>query len=267
MFEYKYNEKDQAEKIIDEGFSSNHLSGELKVLAKYFKYLGQKPKEREESLYAICKKHITDFNKVSYFRRINSALNYAKKKDSNIIDIKSIPVYKSELNYIDNLGVPHYYKKVVFTLLILSKLGKEVQLLRDSKKVNEDYYFGGNQRNYQELKLSSKIPQQSKRNKIKGIHEIIGDLDKEGIVQIRGKGYIKLLFIYPLSQDQVAFEIDTYDDIGYYYDLHTGENKVKRCEECKKIIKMKSNRTKYCEDCLKEKKLESKREWWHRNKN
>ncbi|WP_425203626.1 hypothetical protein [Priestia megaterium] len=249
MFEFKYDEKSQAEKIINEGFSSNHLTGELKVLAKYFKYLGQKPKEREESLYEVCKKHLADFNKVSYFRRINAALNYAKKKDSELIVVESVSVYKSELDYIDNSDIPHYYKKVVFTLLILSRLGKQVQEIRDASKVNGEFFFGGNQRNYQELKLSSKTPQQSKRNKIKGIHDIIGDLDKEGIIEIRGRGYIRLSFAYSLLPDELAFDVTTFDDIGYYYDLHTGENKIKKCEECGSFIKVSGKHKKYCGDC------------------
>lgn len=271
MFEFKYDEKSQAEKIINEGFSSNHLTGELKVLAKYFKYLGQKPKEREESLYEVCKKHLADFNKVSYFRRINAALNYAKKKDSELIVVESVPVYKSELDYINSLDILHYYKKVVFTLLILSRLSKQVQTIRDASKVNSEFFFGGNQRNYQELKLSSKTPQQSKRNKIKGIHDIIGDLDKEGIIEIRGRGYIRLSFAYSLLPDELAFEVTTFDDIGYYYDLHTGENKIKKCEECGKLIKVKSNRTRNCTLCSdairKDQNRKKSLKYYHNNKN
>lgn len=265
MFEYKYNELEQAEKIIKEGFSNRHLNGELKILAKYYKYIGKKPKEREELLYTFCKEHIEGFSKVAYFKRLNSALNHAKKRDANLIIVESIPIYKEELDYIDSLNVSHDYKKIIFTLLSLNKLNVEVQKLK-GKEFNGEYYFGGTQRNYKELRLASKIPEASKRNKIKGTHEIIGDLSKDSIIEIAGKGYIKLSFMYNLPKDNLGFLINTFDNIGYYYDYHCGENKVKKCDECGELFKAASNRSKYCKNCHDGKKLESKRNWWHKNK-
>ena len=63
--------------------------------------------------------------------------------------------------------------------------------------------------------------------------------------------------------------INNFDDIGWYYDLHMGDTKIKQSEVCGKLIKIKSNKdtsTKYCEKCKEESIKESKREWWNNNK-
>ena len=64
-------------------------------------------------------------------------------------------------------------------------------------------------------------------------------------------------------------EINQFDDIGWYYDLYMGDAKIKQCESCGKLIRIKSkkdNSSKYCDKCKKESIKESKKEWWNNNK-
>lgn len=249
---YKYNEKKYVNYILKNGFSSKHINNELRLLAIHYKEDNQDENQREKLLYEFCEKKLQAFDRVEYFKKINTALNHAKKDESKLVEIDEIGVSQNELNYIDSLEVSHEYKKIVFTLLILDKLNKEVQKQRDESKLNGEHYFGGTNKNYKELIDSSKVPMKSKK-----IHSIISELASLGIVEIRGNGYIKLSFVYALERkDEISMTITNYDVIGYYYDLHKGLNKVKECEKCYDPIRANSNRTKYCEVCWEEKEKE-----------
>lgn len=242
---YKYNEKKYVDYILKNGFGTKHINNELRLLAIHYKEKGKSEEEREKSLYEFCDKHMQSFDRVEYFKKINTALNHAKKKESKLIEVESVSVGEKELNYIDVLELSHEYKRIIFTLLVLNKLSKEVHRQKNPENLNEEYYFGGSNKAYKELIDSSKVPMKNKK-----IHSIISELASMGTVEIRGNGYIKLSFVYELEDDsESVIKIEHYDEIGHYYDLYKGENRVKECEECKKPIKMKNNRTKYCSDC------------------
>ncbi|XYR59840.1 hypothetical protein ACS4RT_13335 [Bacillus amyloliquefaciens] len=48
MSDIKFKEKDYAELLLKKGLISKNFGTEMKILAKYFKSLGKKPKEREK---------------------------------------------------------------------------------------------------------------------------------------------------------------------------------------------------------------------------
>jgi stress-induced morphogen len=257
LYKYQYKEKSYAEDILKNGFTSNHIKHELKILVKYYKELGLKPKERKESLYDFCEKNLDGFDRVTHFKMVNSVLSYGMNKKNKLIEIESVPVTKSELTYIDSLDINHDYKKVIFTLLMLDKLNKKFHEIRNELKFHNEHYFGGTS-NYRELITSSRIT--LKRNNL--IHDIIGELDKKGIIKITGNGSIKLSFAYEIPNDsEIELNVSTFDNIGYYFDLYKNENKVKKCECCDTPIKVKSNRHKYCDKCFTEKELEKYRKY------
>jgi hypothetical protein len=259
---FQYKERTYAKEILEKGFISNHIKYELQLLVKYYKELGHKPKERKELLYKFCEKHLEGFDRVIHFKLINSVLNHVISKKNIIIEIENVNVTDEELKYIDNLDIEHDYKKVVFTLFVLDKLNKEYHKLRNEPS-NEEHYFGGSKK-YKELISSSKIT--LKKNNI--IHNMIGELDGIGIVQITSNSSIKLSFIYEISEsDNVVLKVSTYDNIGYYYDLHAGENKIKQCERCETPIKIIGKNTKYCDSCrsIIEKEKGRERVRKHRN--
>ena len=257
---FKYNEKAYAEYILNNGFTSKHINTELKVLAKYYKHLNIKPKEREELLYKFCEEHIAGFSRVKFFKKINQALNHARKKENQLIVIEEIPVTKGELDFIDGLDLDIEYKKVLLTLTVLVKLNKEVQKIRNPKVENDEFYFGGNQKSYKELVDAAKIPQ-GKSKKIKKIHDIIGELHNLGIVEIRSNGFIKLNYMYMLEKSVELISIDDFTQIGYFYEEHLGSENIFRCSRCSVIIRKVSNKQKYCKGCAESKEKERKRDW------
>ena len=254
MSKYQYKERTYAKEILKKGFITNHIKYELQILVKYYKELGHEPKERKELIYEFCEKHLDGFDRVLHFKLINSALNHGTNKKNVLVEIDNVEVTKEELNYIDKLEIEHDYKKLIFTLMVLEKLNKKYHEIRNESK-NNGHYFGGAKK-YKKLIESSKI----KLNKNNQIHNMIGNLDELGIVHITGDSSIKLLFMYDIPEtDEVGLSIGTYDNIGYYYDLHTGKNKVKQCECCETPIKPKNNKNKYCLECAKEIERENHR--------
>ncbi len=267
---YKYNERKYAEKILKGGFTNKkYTNSEMRLLSKYYKEQGYPPKEREKLLYDFCNKHIEGFSKVKYFKQVNAALNHAKKKGSKLIEIESVNISSNELGYVDSLKIEKPLKKVLFTLLVLDKLHKQIQVLREGEVTNEEHYFGGSTRAYKDLLDSSKVTKSEMKNiGCKNIHEMISLLANNGLVEIRNNGVIKSLFIYDIyPNDDSTIEVKGYDRIGLYYDLHIGEKRVKKCEECGLPIRVPSNRTKYCNECWKVKQRKWDREYQRKKYN
>jgi hypothetical protein len=245
LHKYKYNEEEYAKEIKERGFLTKYHTYELKILAKYYKSEGYKPKERKELLYAFCEKYIEKFNKVKYFKVINSALNYAKKKKNKLIIIDEIPIFDTEIEYINGLQLDYVYKKVLFTLLVKNKINKQICELTFGKS-SEFNFFGGKKQHYQEIYEMAKIPSEYK------INNIINYLSEQGLVDIRTRGRINLLFIDYIEQsDNEVMKITTFDNVGYYLDWYNGDKKIIQCENCGKFIK-KYNSRKYCKSCAKE---------------
>ncbi|WEG18519.1 hypothetical protein PQ478_08555 [Alkalihalophilus pseudofirmus] len=257
MLDYRYNEYTYAKNILDRGFTSNYIKHEMQILAKFYKYLGETPKEREKSLYDFSSKNIKDFDRATHFKIVNSALNYARKKENVLVEIESVEISDKELDLIDSIPLDHVHKKVAFSLLVIDKLSKETQRIRDESSVSNEHYYGGSTKKYRELTNTSKIPL-VRNKKRKDIHSIISDMSDLGLVEIKNKGFIKLNFLYNIEDSENSvMEVSTYDDIGFYYDYYRGENRVKKCEKCGRFFKAKNaksyNSKKYCETCAKEK--------------
>lgn len=260
MIDNRFKEKTYIKKILENGFSKKYLFYEMKLLVKYYKEQGYDEETRKALLYQFCEKHIEDFNKVIFYKTINRALNFVKNNEERLVEIDGISISKSEIDYIDKLDINKNLKKLVFTLLVLTKLYRLYLKEKDDKIKNKEFYFGG-QKNYKNLTESSKVVFDRKSG-IKNIHDLIRELHNKDIVEITGNGNIKLTFMYEIVDDNgKEIFVRHYDTIGYYYDKYHGDNKIKECENCKTLIRVRSNRQKYCKSCWKEKELEDNRKY------
>ena len=125
MNTWLYHDITRAEHILKRGFDRNNLAVDMKMLCMYYRdVLGYKPKQRRKALEEFCREHIAGYNEVLYFRIIDSALDFAQKKNSRLVEIKKIDIYKSEVDYINNLPVEPNFKRVLFALLVAVKLHK-----------------------------------------------------------------------------------------------------------------------------------------------
>ncbi|PKR82866.1 hypothetical protein [Heyndrickxia camelliae] len=267
MHEYQYKEKDHALQILNNGFLSKHINSELKILAKYFNEQDKTEEDIKQSLHDFCKTNLKGYNEAVHFKIINGAIKFGTNNKNKLIQIDKIDITKSELHVIEQMDLPHKFKRVVFTLLVLTKLSKEFLKIRDGEIKNQEYYFGG-YKHYKELVSVSKITfNKKKKSTVKNIHDLVHLLDEKGVVEITNNGNIKLSFMYDIENDKdVAFSVNDYRVIGLYYDLYYGENRVKQCENCNIPIRANSSTTKYCKECSIDIERRRQREKWHKYK-
>lgn len=251
MINYRYNETKYALKILESGFVTKYHVYELKILAKYLKHKGFKPKQRKELIYEFCQKHIEKFNRVLYFKTINSVINYSNKKESNLVDISNIDITETELEFIINSDLPLNEKKILFTLIVMNKINKRISMIMFGVESKHDK-FGGKKTNYRDLLNASKL------NGKENIATIIHNLYIKGYLDIetgfrKDNGKVKLIYLDRIKQcDSTAIKVETFDNIGLYFDYYMEDTKVKKCDKCGTLIRITSNRTKYCKLCSTE---------------
>ncbi|MEW5569616.1 hypothetical protein [Rossellomorea marisflavi] len=251
---YKYKEKDYIEDILENGFVTKYVGSELKLLAKWYKDKGMDSEKIKDELQDFCKVHIKNYNKAIHYKIINSAVNYAKNEKNKLIHIDSVPISKLELDTIESMDISHDYQRVVFTMMVMNKLGKEFIRIRDGVPGSNEYYFGG-YKNFRELVSLANITFNKKKNsEVKNIHDLVHLLDEKGIVEIGTNGNIKLLFMYGIkSSGEFEFELSNFETIGFKYDHYHGENKIKECDECGILMKQNNNNHKKCNECAEKK--------------
>jgi len=247
---FQYNQSKYADYIIKNGFSSKYLRMELKILALYYRDKGMPPKKRKAILYEMCNKYIEGFNRVNFFKLINSVVTYSSNKKNKLIDIDHILVTSTSLNYIDNLDVDYLCKKLLFGFIVFDKLGKVKWTIENEKESNNEHFFANNPSSYRNLTKSLSINKSVLRKYgYQKIYEVTHYLINKGLLEDTINN-TKLLFLYNIPIDEnISIEVKNYDNVGLYYDLHSGTKNVKKCENCSVPIKVKSNSAKYCEEC------------------
>jgi hypothetical protein len=262
---YKYNEFDYAKLIFENGFQTNHIPTELRLLAIYMRrILEYKPKMLKEEMYKFCIDKMPDYNHVKNYKVINRAILQATKKDSTLIKIDKIDIYDYEVNYINTLSIcdvngkiPTYKDdclKLIFTLLCKMKLNKIISKQKNGKESIGIYFKGGNQK-YNELKNVAKISEKIKINE-----EIINILSQCKVVTIMFNGLIKLNFMEDINklnkeiQDyKTLISVINYENIGWYWDYYNSICNIKLCKYCNQPFKKSAKRQDYCSnECFNE---------------
>jgi len=286
---FKYNEKLYGETICNNGFQTEYINSELTILVKYLKEVKSfKRKETETFLYEFCEKYIEGFNKVKFFKVIDRAIVNGRKRSNKLIVIDKIPIYKEEIEAIDNLKIEHEYKKLLLAFLINKKISLTIRKIHDESINTMSAYFEGNKKRYTDIFKTTNIVGKYK------VEDMIHKLVDNNIIESVINGGIVLEFLYPIYDLEIESyqsknyktgkmedkkkkiinynvddyelyeEISDFDNIGYVFDYYKGENGIKKCECCGKYIKQKSKKPpKYCEICAKEinriKTLENKK--------
>ena len=266
MIQFRYNEKKYAEEILKKGFLTQYHRYELKILVKYYKeVLEEKASERKKLVYEFCENNIVKFNRVKYFKLINSALAYGSKRINKLILIESVPITKNEIKYINGLKLDSIHKKILFTFIVKNKLNKEMSK-QIYGKVSDYNIFGGKTESYKEVFEMSRLSGEYDINKL------VNGLSNLGYVDVRTRGKINLSFIDDIvvnkdekgnKIDNIVFEITNFDNVGYYFDWYNGDDKYMKCENevCGEIIKKTNGNIKYCIDCAKKMQFNQKKEW------
>ena len=271
MIQFRYNEKKYAEEILKKGFLTQYHRYELKILVKYYKeVLAEKASERKKLVYQFCENNIVKFNRVKYFKIINSALAYGSKRINKLILIESIPITKNEIKYINGLEIDSVHKKILFTFIVKNKLNKEMSK-QIYGKVSDYNIFGGKTESYKEVFEMSRLSGEYNINKL------VNDLSNLGYVDVMTRGKINLSFIDDIVVDKddkgnkidnIVFEITNFDNVGYYFDWYNGDEKFMKCENegCEEVIKRVNGKTKYCSECARIIKNEQNKKYYHLGK-
>jgi hypothetical protein len=251
------NEFEYAENVVGNGINLNRMFFDIKILAKHYLKNGIKYQDLENELKTFCEKNITNFNYVLYFKQIESACRYAK--NNTLFKIKPIRITDIEYNTISQVDNV-VYEKLLFTMLVLSKIGKQsyMHYIKDklqNTNTKKQFKFTGyyvNESIYEIFKLADvKTRNKEQRFEILSALRDLGFID----VTLNGKIIVKLVNNHS-EKDKIV--ISKFENFILYY-MQFRSEKVIHCEKCKEIEKKRSNKTKYCKKCAKEIKKEQDR--------
>lgn len=219
---------------------------DMKMLCLYYRdVLGCKPKKRKELLENFCKEHIKDYNEALYFRVIDSALNFAKRKNNRLVEVSKIDIYKSEINYINNLPVEQNFKRILFACLVVTKLRKTM-LATIYTTYKRGHYTSKTIRDSDIFKIahvSSKITKKYYFH----ILELIGYITtyKNGVMNI------KIFDDMPVDTSEVAIQVKNFIHAGYYLDEYNNNPHIIHCKKCGVPFRRKGGWDLYCKEHAK----------------
>ena len=239
---YKYNELEYAQLIYNNGFQTNYIPTELRLLVLYYKeVLKLKPKQRSEQLYEFCEKHMPDYKRAKYFKIINKALKQGSKKEQKLVNIEKINIFQSELDYINSLEIKYDFKKVLFTFLVQMKLNKFIYEYKNEKPYTSKYFKGGSIK-YNNIKKMANL-----NNNMNINDDIIYFLNEFGLVKTLHKGLIVLNYLDNCFETgDVVIEVKDFENVGWYLDFYNGLKGMVLCKHCGQPFKQTKQDISYC---------------------
>ena len=240
------NEKQMLEKSLSEGYIDDKPTNTIKLLSKHYFSIGQDKDQVINSIENFMEKNYINFNITDWQRTINNCVRSIYKHNNfTLLNINKVEIYHEELDIIKNISNLRL-EKLAFVLLVYSKIYNQMNK-NDSNWVNS---------NLRDIFSDTKMAVSTKEQGL-----MINKLGGMGVVEVSKKvdcTNIKVLFTK--SNGDVAFEVNDFRDIVFYYLKWIGED-ISNCDECARLIKINSNRQKYCPACWKEIRLEQQREW------
>lgn len=226
-----FYEKERAEWLLENGFSSFMSYSDLLILAKYFKHMGKNRTQIRKSLLTFCIKYNPDFNDVLSRRIIDSVIESSQKYGLRVRF--DVPITQIE---IDTIKLLQDYKKekIVFVMLVLAKYFR-LNDMRLKKKVESKYddRFYVNEKLTDIIKMAQISVQKQERQKI--IHE----LTLSGLVEPTYNGDYRIMFAD--IESKPIFFVTNLNDIGSFYAFN--------CQKCGKALERKAKRHNLCDGC------------------
>lgn len=244
-------------KIIDDLYNNNTYNIEeyklIQILIKYLYLNGVTDKlQIREKIIEVMTKADESFMRSNWQDYIDKQTEKfiintrIYKNVPKMVDIKSVPIYKEEIDIV-NSSSHKKFKKLLFILLVYAKV---TNIILDK---NDNWFI----QNITSLLKEGKVDTGNKKYRL----EMLKQLKDEGFIDVFVKDLktnIRVNFLK--NGGSLAFEVTDFDNIIYSYLIYQGE-KWKLCENCgKTYFKISSNRSKYCNKCAKEKQKE-----WNRN--
>lgn len=230
------DELSYAEKLLKNGFTKPYFTGELIILAKYFRYIGKT--NLEEELISYCKKFIPEFIESIYICKILYAIKLSSKNSLRVPVF--VPITKNELEKIK--AIKNYrYEKVLFTMLALGKYFKLTNT--GSKNKSNIYYI-----NFPNCAIFRMAHTSQKKNE-----NIMHFLYRNGFIdndRVHDAYYLK--FTDADDNSEIDYYITDINNVIQFFPPH--------CDICGEPLKKKGNRQSMCYECWKEHRKLSERE-------
>ena len=227
----EYNEISYAKKMLDSGFLTNKRMYELNILAKYFFYLGYKPKEVQERVVDFCNNYFDSFSEAKYFDKIQYILNNARKMP--IIEVGTIQITEKEVEFINSIKEPFKFNDVLFCLLVIKKI---------REKLGQQPYL-----NCKYTKFTKSCGLSSP----KVLYPLLRRLEQLGFIRVCRNSNLEILFNVDASNSPTVIEVNDFDNIYAYYHNYLGKGRYVECSSCGKMVRVKGNRRKYCNECAR----------------
>lgn len=228
----EYNEISYAKKMLDSGFLTNKRMYELNILAKYFFYLGYKPKEVQERVVDFCNNYFDSFSEAKYFDKIQSILNNARKMP--IIEVGTIQITEKEVEFINSIKEPFKFNDVLFCLLVIKKI---------REKLGQQPYL-----NCKYTKFTKSCGLSSP----KVLYPLLRRLEQLGFIRVCRNSNLEILFNVDASNSPTVIEVNDFDNIYAYYHNYLGKGRYVECSSCGKMVRVKGKWRKYCNECARE---------------
>lgn len=221
----------------------------LKLLVKLFKEQGKTKSQVRDELDDFMYKYYNGFIMADWDSILQKITNkYTKPLYREFSNGKNINITYEELNFIkekQDLEI----EKLLFILLVLAKSS-----IGDNENrglwvnVDSTYIFKLSKFKYDNNGYKTRMEQRELK---------ISDLTLKGLVSPKAvcdSNDIKLLYGNSIKGNGLNFRLDdeTSEDIIYHYLRWRGDNNIKECEVCGKLIYQKTNNPKkYCSKCAK----------------
>lgn len=227
------NEKKYIEDILKGDRSVDNMYYTLGLLARY--YYQQDKDNTPAKLYPLLVEFLKS-KKENEFEWQNSLDRLIKKRDVPLVDVKFVPIAKTELSIIKEIK-NRRLEKLAFTLLCVTKLNNAIRP-NNNNWVNRD------------VKEIFKLA--NVRDGVTQQYLSIADLKDLGLLKYSKKvDNINLCVTFIDNESGVELKVDDFRDLGFQYLAYLGEDYI-NCECCKRPVKRTGNKIKYCLECSKE---------------
>jgi hypothetical protein len=232
-----FYEKDEAERLLKNGFTSFMSFQDLALLARYFKYLGKNNTQIRKSLIAFCQKYNSDFNEILARNKIENAILNSQKFSLRLkMDVN---ITQSELDTIKKNN--YKIQRILFILLVIAKYFK---YNNTSIKQKEPTKYDANF--YVSEKFTTIIKMANINVSKKERHALSLALTKSGLVTPTLVGSLQINFVDDNSP--VVIVVTDMNNIISFLPFF--------CANCGKEIEEKAKRHDFCDECYKGKRKE-----------
>ena len=184
----------------------------------------------------------------AYYRTIRRIVQGVFKYDIKLKEAYKIPIYKDEYEIIKNCG-DKKHQKLLATLYIMAR-------------------WNGNEFGWTSSKCKDSHMKKSANLNISSLdfNLLFYDLQKSGYIKGTkkvGKFCYQMLHYNTDKNQEIAFEVDSFDNIGNKFIASQGNIHIS-CALCGRLVKKTSPRMKYCPKCAKELHKERDKEYQKR---